>query len=90
MYSIRTYEQTLPFYLKRTMTLVDFYDEMALGLFQEPQKGIESLPKFLPIWSALPAGYAAMRPETYDELKRLDVPLRLLGSDTRRVIVSRR
>ena len=89
MYSIRTYEQTLPFYLKRTMTLVDFYDEMALGLFQEPDKGIESLPKFLPVWSALPAGYAAMKPETYDELKRLDVPMRLLGSDTRRVIVSR-
>ena len=90
MYSIRTYEQTLPFYLKRTMTLVDFYDEMALGLFQEPHKGIESLPKFLPIWSALPAGYAAMRPETYDELKQLQVPMRLLGSDTRRVIVSRK
>ena len=90
MYSIRTYEQTLPFYLKRTMTLVDFYDEMALGLFQEPHKGIESLPKFLPVWSALPAGYAAMRPETYDELKLLEVPMRLLGSDTRRVIISRR
>ena len=90
MYSIRTYEQTLPFYLKRTMTLVDFYDEMALGLFEEPHKGIASLPKFLPIWSALPAGYAAMRPETYDELKALDVPMRLLGRDARRVIVSRR
>ena len=39
-FSIQTYEQTLPFYLKRTMTLVDFYDELNLGLEQEPEKGI--------------------------------------------------
>ncbi|HSQ04846.1 MAG TPA: phospholipid carrier-dependent glycosyltransferase, partial [Burkholderiales bacterium] len=30
-YSVGTYEQTLPFYLKRTVTLVAFADEMAYG-----------------------------------------------------------
>ncbi len=32
IYSVRTYEQTLPFYIKRTVTLVDYQDEMAYGL----------------------------------------------------------
>ena len=89
-FTIRTYEQTLPFYLKRTMTLVDFYDEMALGLLEEPSKGIPHLAEFLPRWSALEAGYATMKPETYDELRAAGVPMRELGHDTRRVIVSRK
>ena len=89
-FTIRTYEQTLPFYLKRTMTLVDFYDEMALGLLEEPSKGIPHVAEFLPQWAALDAGYATMKPETYDELRAAGMPMRELGHDTRRVIVSRK
>lgn len=89
-FSIQTYEQTLPFYMKRTMTLVDFYDELNLGLEQEPEKGIEYVAWFLPVWRALDAGYATMKPEVYDELAKGGLPMRVLGRDTRRVIVSRK
>ena len=89
-FSIRTYEQTLPFYLKRTMTLVDFYDELALGLEQEPERGIGYMPEFYPVWEALDAGYAAMKPEDFEALKKVGLPMRVLASDTRRVIVSRK
>ena len=88
-FSIRTYEQTLPFYLKRTMTLVDFYDELALGLEQEPEKGIGFMPEFYPVWRALDAGYAAMKPEDFEAFKKAGLPMRVLAGDTRRVIVSR-
>ena len=89
-FSIRTYEQTLPFYLKRTMTLVDYYDELALGLEQEPEKGIGYMLEFYPVWTALDAGYAAMKPEDFEALKKIGLPMRVLASDTRRVIVSRK
>ena len=35
-YSLEGYDQTLTFYLKRTVTLVAYQDEMAFGLAQEP------------------------------------------------------
>jgi 4-amino-4-deoxy-L-arabinose transferase-like glycosyltransferase len=89
-FSIQTYEQTLPFYLKRTMTLVDFYDELNLGLEQEPEKGIAHVEDFVPVWLALDAGYATMKPEVYDLLNMVGVPMRELARDARRVIVSRK
>jgi len=45
-YSVDTYEQTLPFYLKRTLTLVKFQDEMAFGIMQEPQRWIPDYASF--------------------------------------------
>jgi 4-amino-4-deoxy-L-arabinose transferase-like glycosyltransferase len=89
-FSIQTYEQTLPFYLKRTMTLVDYYDELNLGLEQEPEKGIAHIEEFVSVWRALAAGYATMKPEVYAALQEAGVPMRVLGRDTRRVIVSRK
>ncbi|MEP6702166.1 MAG: hypothetical protein ABJB04_04185, partial [Betaproteobacteria bacterium] len=89
-FSIKTYEQTLPFYINRTLTLVDFYDEMHLGLDIEPEKGIQTVEEFRHRWRALDAGYATMRPDTFDELNAEKLPMRELGRDTRRVIVSRR
>ena len=89
-FSIRTYEQTLPFYLKRTMTLVDFYDELQLGLEQEPEKGIAQVSEFVRTWHALDSAYATMNPEEFKALNATGLPMRELGRDTRRVIVSRK
>ena len=69
-FSVQTYEQTLPFYLKRTMTLVDFYDELNLGLEHEPEKGIPDVRQFESRWRALDAGYATMKPEVYENCAR--------------------
>jgi len=89
-FSVQTYEQTLPFYLDRTLTLVDFYDEMNLGLELEPTKGIEKKFQFEALWRSLDAGYATMKPEVHEEFVRDALPMRELGRDTRRVIVSRK
>ena len=37
IYAVGRYNQTLPFYLRRTMILVDHADELEFGLKQEPQ-----------------------------------------------------
>ena len=37
VYSVGYYDQTIPFYLGRTVTLVDYWDEFSPGLKREPE-----------------------------------------------------
>lgn len=89
LYSLRTYDQTLPFYLDRTMTLVAFADEMAFGLEREPALGIPTFEAFASRWREARCAYAFMEPATLDELRAADLPHEIVGRDTRRVLVSR-
>jgi 4-amino-4-deoxy-L-arabinose transferase-like glycosyltransferase len=87
-YSVGTYAQTLPFYIKRTVTLVDFQDEMQFGLDQEPDKWIPDMKTFEQIWRKQRYALAMMSPETYDSLARQGLPMREIARDTRRVVVT--
>lgn len=88
-YSVRMHDQTLPFYLKRPVTLVQYTDEFALGLNAEPEKGIAQIEDWKLRWIALARGYAIMNPANYEQLAAEGLPMRILGRDPRRVIVSR-
>jgi 4-amino-4-deoxy-L-arabinose transferase-like glycosyltransferase len=88
-YSVRTYEQTLPFYIKRTVTLVDYRDELDFGLKQEPQLGIPTVTEFEARWRKDRAPLAIMGPDVYRELAAQGLPMRLISEDPRRVIVSK-
>jgi 4-amino-4-deoxy-L-arabinose transferase-like glycosyltransferase len=89
-YTIRMYDQTLPYYLGRTVVQVDHPDELAMGLASEPDKAIASIDDWRRRWDAAEQAYAIMQPQEYDELKRDGVAMVELGRDPRRVIVSRR
>jgi len=89
VYQVRTYDQTLPFYLGRTTTLVAYRDEMALGLDSEPGLGIATEAAWIPQWKALPQGYALIRHDDYAALAAQDVPMRVIARDLRRVLVAR-
>ena len=88
-YSVRMYDQTLPFYLKRPVTLVQYIDEFALGLNAEPEKSIAKVKEWKPGWIALEQGYAIMNPGNYAKFAAEGLPMRVLARDPRRVIVSR-
>lgn len=88
-YSIEMHDHTLPFYLKRPVTLVQYIDEFALGLAAEPAKGIAQVADWQTRWATLPQGYAIMRPDNYARFADQGVPMRVLARDPRRVIVSR-
>lgn len=90
VFQVGTYDQTFPFYLGRTTTMVHFRDELALGLDAEPQKGYARYPRWIRDWKALPQGYALMKPDTYDFLAAQAVPMRVLARDPRRMLVARR
>jgi hypothetical protein len=84
LYCLGMYDQTLPFYLKRTCTLVGHPDELAFGLAQEPDKWVPDSAPFLADLRQRRNAVVIMTPETYDKLAAQGVPLRLLARDTRR------
>jgi len=88
-FQVEMYDQTLPFYLKRTTTLVDYRDELALGLDAEPERGIVKLADWEARWRSLPQAYALMTPDTFDKVARMGVPQRVVARDPRRVLVAR-
>lgn len=85
-YSVGTYEQTLPFYIKRPVTLVAFRDEMSFGLDQEPQLAIPDIAGFEHAWREQDDALAIMSPETYQQLEQMQLPMREIARDTRRVV----
>jgi 4-amino-4-deoxy-L-arabinose transferase-like glycosyltransferase len=89
IFQVGMYEQTFPFYLGRPTTIVNVRDELALGLDAEPEKAYKSYELWVPAWTALTKGYALMEHPTYDYLRNLGVPMRIIASDPRRVFVAR-
>jgi 4-amino-4-deoxy-L-arabinose transferase-like glycosyltransferase len=88
-YSVATYEQTLPFYLKRTFTLVAYQDEMAFGIMQEPQRWIPDIASFAKVWQAQPAALAIMPVNIYQQLKQLDFAMKIIYEDPQYIVVSK-
>ena len=89
VYQVQSYDQTLPFYLRRPTTLVEYRDEMGPGLDAEPAKGLHEA-AWIAAWAAAPQAYALMQAGTAAELARKNVPMRVLARDARRVFVARR
>ena len=88
-YSVGMYDQTLPFYLKRTVTLVDYSDEFEFGLAQEPGRRIDTMEQFEQRWRADAVAYAIMKEETWRQLQAGGLPMRVLARDTWRVVVAK-
>ena len=88
-FSVGMYEQTLPAYLKRTVTLVDYLDEMGLGAAIEPDKVRFNFADFAEEWEALDRAYAVT---DFDQLPRLDfagLDYRVVAADLRRAIIAK-
>jgi 4-amino-4-deoxy-L-arabinose transferase-like glycosyltransferase len=88
-YSVLTYEQTLPFYIKHTFTLVQYQDEMAYGIKQEPQRYIPTLDEFAQAWRAQPHALAIMPAYAYPKVQRLGIPMQVIFEDTQHIVVKK-
>jgi 4-amino-4-deoxy-L-arabinose transferase-like glycosyltransferase len=89
-YTVRMYDQTLPYYLARTVIPVDYRDELAFGIDREPDKALATIAEWQSRWQKSEQAYAIMQPEEYEKLRGNDVPMVELARDPRRVVVSRR
>jgi 4-amino-4-deoxy-L-arabinose transferase-like glycosyltransferase len=88
-YSVLTYEQTLPFYLKRTFTLVQYQDEMAYGIQQEPQRWVPTVEEFARVWAVQPEALAIMPVYAYAQLQQLGVAMKIIFKDTQHIVVKK-
>jgi 4-amino-4-deoxy-L-arabinose transferase-like glycosyltransferase len=90
IYSVGTYDQTLPFYWQRTVRLVAYRGELDFGLRHDPGAEIPSVADFLVEWQSVPEGYAVMERRMFDDLKGRGVAMREIARDVHRVLVARR
>ena len=87
VFAVRVYDQTLPFYLRRNVELVEFVGEFEFGQQHEPGKSPATLDEFIARWQTLPQGVAYMRSTTFRELLERGVPMRVVFEDPRRLVV---
>ena len=90
LYAVGLYDQTLPFYLGRTMTLVQHPDELEFGLKQDPSLWLPTLNDFVQRWLKGPKAVAVMRVDIFDGLRAYGVPMREITRKGRQVVVTNR
>ncbi|MGA9852742.1 MAG: glycosyltransferase family 39 protein [Gammaproteobacteria bacterium] len=88
-YSVNDYQQSLPFYLKRTLTLVAYQGELDFGISREPDKWIPDLGAFIKRWQSDSQALAVMPAATFDTLEKQGVPMQVIGRDPERVAVKK-
>lgn len=90
LFSVGMYEQTLAPYTGRTWTVVDFQDELAFGLAQEPQLSVPDLAEFERVWSEGTNEIAVMHLGTYDRLVRDRLQMKPVAVLRDRIAVTKR
>jgi 4-amino-4-deoxy-L-arabinose transferase-like glycosyltransferase len=88
-YCVDDYEQSIPFYLRRTCTLVGYRGELDFGLSQEPLRWVPDLVSFAARWRAETDALALIRPASYAELQRMGLPMRVIYTGSSMVAVVR-
>jgi 4-amino-4-deoxy-L-arabinose transferase-like glycosyltransferase len=90
VYSVRTYDQSLTFYLRHPVTLVEYRGELDFGQTLEPAKSIGSLAAFTARWRDSGQALAVIERPTYRQLQAEGLPMVIRASSPRTLIVSRR
>lgn len=87
IYSVRYYDQTFPFYLRRPVILVDYEDEFSFGQRQEPDKWIPTLDAFIERWNNGKPAVAMMTADTHRALLARNLRMNIIYQDPRRLVV---
>ena len=89
LYCVNDYLQPLAFYWGRTCTLVGYRGELDFGLKQEPERWIPDLAQFERDWRAQDDALALLRPQDYQDLSALGLPMRVIYTSRSLVAVKR-
>jgi len=92
LYTVNMYEQSMTFYLRRPVILVEFIDEFDFGLQQQPELAVPTLAGFLERWNGHTAAgekaVALLSNAAYARLQEAKLPMRVVTRDTRRVVIT--
>ncbi len=87
VYSVGGYQQTLPFYLRRTMILVAYHGELAFGIAHArtslAQRYLPSLKAFAAAWRAQRKGLAFVPRPVLPQVRALGIHYRIVGENPR-------
>jgi hypothetical protein len=86
---VGTYDQSLTFYLRRTVTLVAYRGELDYGLRKASAAEIADVAEFLRRWSPPAQAFAVMEKSMFNDLKQRGVPMRPVAATANRVLVAR-
>jgi hypothetical protein len=87
LYFVGHYEQTVPFYLGRTVPLFDYQDEFEVGQNAEARFALRGTEEFAYEWSRQADALAIMQPRVYEKLRDLGLPMTVLHADPKRILV---
>jgi 4-amino-4-deoxy-L-arabinose transferase-like glycosyltransferase len=87
IYSVNIYDQTIPFYIARTITLVNYHDEFETGMQAEPDRVLWAEDGFDDVWLRPGDALAIMQPGIFERFRAWGVPMQVLHEDPRRVLV---
>lgn len=88
-YTVDTYDQTLPFYLDRTVTVVGYEGELHFGITQQPSLWVPTYAEFARRWDADRLPLALMPPSTLPALQALHLPMTVIYRSPRFVVIAR-
>jgi len=87
-YTVDFFDHTLPFYLGRTVIMVEYKDELAQPIERDPGQYLPDLAAFARAWRAHSDAWAVFNARNFDELRKtLQLPMRVAARDPRRVVV---
>lgn len=89
IYDVNRYDQSLPYYLNRTIKLVGFTGELEFGINQEPQKWLTEA-DFLPIWLNSEQAISVINQSTYELWQQQKIPMHTIYENSRYIAVARR
>jgi hypothetical protein len=90
VYSVRTYDQSLTFYLGHPVTLVEYRGELDFGQTLEPARSVASLAAFAPLWRDSAQALAVVETKTYEQMRSDGFPMIIRANSPKTYIVSRR
>ena len=87
-YSVDFYQQTVPWYLRRTVTLVGWRGELDFGIGKEPERWLPDHAAFARHWRTEPDAWALIPRSSLPALQRLGLPMQVRAENRDFVIVS--
>jgi 4-amino-4-deoxy-L-arabinose transferase-like glycosyltransferase len=91
VYTVNTFDHTLPYYLKRNVTMVSYKDELTVAIAWEPEKFLPDLAAFEKRWLADRKAFAVFAPSDFAALAApLKDTMDVISTDPRRVVVKKK
>jgi hypothetical protein len=88
VFAVDFYDHTIPWYLRRTVTMVSYKDELDVAISWEPQKFIPDLAGFARAWAETPGAFAIFSSQRFEQEKeRLNIPMEVVSRGPRYTLV---